>query len=306
MKKKNRSAFTLLEMLFVIVIVGIIANIGVDVFKNSYTTYLTSNIENHIQTKTSLLTNQIKNLLENRIRGSVIISNSANGPFKSLTDANVDKNGKVIEWISVDSEGWDGLWDGTFNRPTWSGFIDLDHASHSNLKLVSPGTDTSKINTIITTLSVGTADINDSVLIFTGANSDVNRSFGWHYQVPIATQSNDVVHRIQSDVNSSIFAPIVGTTFTLTDVYEFYKLAWTAKALVIEADGNLTLYQNYQPWEGEIYSNGTATTMMEDVDTLKFKGVGDIIKFELCINTGPDNSPLVDGNYSYCKEQAVY
>lgn len=68
-------------------------------------------------------------------------------------------------------------------------------------------------------------------------------------------------------------------------------------------DGNLTLYYNYQPWNGQKYTDGQSAVIMQDVDTFQFKAVGDLIKVQLCVR---DSNISNDGGYSVCKEKTVF
>ncbi len=68
-------------------------------------------------------------------------------------------------------------------------------------------------------------------------------------------------------------------------------------------DGNLTLYYNYRPWEGQKYTDGNSSLIMQDVDTFQYKAVGDLIKVQLCVKDGNISS---DGGYSVCKEKTIF
>lgn len=67
--------------------------------------------------------------------------------------------------------------------------------------------------------------------------------------------------------------------------------------------GTLTLYYDYQPWKGETYQNGKSQIIMEDVDTFRFRSVGDLIKVQLCVTNSNISS---EGGYSICKEKTVF
>ncbi|WP_345981080.1 type II secretion system protein [Sulfurimonas sp. HSL3-2] len=67
--------------------------------------------------------------------------------------------------------------------------------------------------------------------------------------------------------------------------------------------GTLTLYYDYQPWKGETYQNGKSQIIMEDVDTFRFRSVGDLIKVQLCVT---DSNISTSGGYSICKEKTVF
>ena len=68
-------------------------------------------------------------------------------------------------------------------------------------------------------------------------------------------------------------------------------------------NGTLTLWYNYQPWLGDKYTDGNHSVIMEDVDTFRFRAVGDLIKVQLCVR---DSNISRDGGYSICKEKTVF
>lgn len=68
-------------------------------------------------------------------------------------------------------------------------------------------------------------------------------------------------------------------------------------------DGNLTLYYNYRPWEGQKYTDGNSSLIMQNVDTFQYRAVGDLIKVQLCVKDGNISS---DGGYSVCKEKTIF
>jgi hypothetical protein len=112
--------------------------------------------------------------------------------------------------------------------------------------------------------------------------------------------------------------PIVGgATYASTDgnfseIYEYYQLAWSAYAVVMEnydattKMGTLVLHYDYQPWNGDTYllkANGSATksaTIMENVSSFRFMTIGSLVKIQVCAK-----SDLVE-EYSLCKEKTIY
>jgi hypothetical protein len=189
--------------------------------------------------------------------------------------------------------------------------LDVNKNDANATILVSPETNTTAINALIGILSNGNSGLNDAALYFVGSNTDIN-AYGWN-GVPLADQTS-VMHPITS-VGTQIdeFAPAVGN-FSGIDVYEYYKLAWSAYAVVYTPDiinnmGTLTLYYDYQPWNGDTYllqSDGTPTKhsiIMEDVSTFQFMSIGSIIKIQVCTKTTLTKS---EDKYSLCKEKTIF
>lgn len=213
----------MMELVFVIVIIGIIAKFGVEFLIKAYDGYIFSTVQNRLQSQSEIALEQIANRLQYRIKSSVIVRRIDNNVYRSLSDALDIPQERILEWVGYDIDGLRGT-----TTPLWSGLIDLD-ANHTTAILNSPGTDTGAENTLISNLSGGTSGINDSALFFIGANSDIN-GYGWGGTI---TDQNQTMHPIQSSTSANYLASNVATgDFAGRDIYEFYQLAWTAYALV--------------------------------------------------------------------------
>jgi len=322
-----RKGFTFLEMIFVIVIVGILAKFGTNLLFTAYEASISSKITNDLQSDSSMALKQISNRLQYRLKDSVVARVPGGGPV-ALTSA-AGNAFAVLEWVGYDIDGLLGtsragvLGEPVFNRPTWSGFIDVDDAGAFGSAaltgapfayLSSPGTNTGLANNVIAALSVNGSSFGTSAIFFTGANSDALTDYGWN-GVAQTQQSITAAHRVQTYVGSAsrladaafIVAGLT-SSFTGTDIYENYKLAWTAYALELrdidfDGDDDLVLYYDYQPWLGENYlANGRRVLLMENVDTFKFTAVGDTIKLQICM----DQENFLAEGYSICKETAVF
>jgi prepilin-type N-terminal cleavage/methylation domain-containing protein len=311
--QRLRNAFTMLELVFVIIIMGIVGTIGVEIFRNAYDAYMSSAVNQKLQSETELALKQIANRLQYRFKDSIIARKSTGFVGLSSTTA-ADQNYTAVEWVGYDIDGWLGTWDGTagFHIPTWSGFIDVDHGSATSDVLVSPGSDLrdgGRADTVID--SLGGSRVNNCAIFFTGANTNVQKDYGWDYSD--YNISNTAAHPINYAGNKDRIATTAAYSFTGMDVYEQYKLAWTAYALVIEdgdgdgKDDELNLYYDYQPWEGDTYdNNGTASLLVDNVTTFKFQAIGDILRVQLCVDNNATGNIPEKEYYSLCKEKVIF
>ncbi len=299
--KNLRRAFTLVELVFVIMIFGIVAAIASEVYAKIYENYLLSRGTNALQTKTELALEQIAKRLQYRIKSATIATKPDFSGFVSTADPRLDENYKIIEWIGYDDEGFRGTYDNILNYyiPAWSGFIDVNPSTDD--RLVTPGSDLNKEDAIIKSLSNDNAGINDAAVIFPESEEgfDIGK-FGWY------GNQSDYVYDI---------SPNGATAFNVTDVYtkpniifERYKLVWTAYAIAPDPlgctqDCNLTLYWNYQPWQGETMTTRDTkkSLLAEHVTTFKFRQEGDVMRLKLCIK-----GKIVENNVSVCKEKVVF
>lgn len=299
----KRGAFTMIELIFVIVIMGIIGKFGVEFLAQAYKSFIFSKINHELQSTSEQTVEFIAARLQNRIKDSVIARTGASTTFYPVQVASGGNTYKVLEWIASDVDGFRGT-----TKPLWSGIIDLKHSSSSITVLVSPETNTTSLNTLIDTLSNSKTTLNRSALYFIGSNNDLD-GYGWD-GTTIADQSS-VMHPITSVAgsgNEDKFAPAKGN-FSGIDVYEYYKLSWTANAVVMENYdtttnmGDLYFYHNYQPWNGDLYYENNdsdhKSLIMENVSTFQFISIGAMMKIQVCTK-----STLVE-EYSLCKEKTV-
>jgi hypothetical protein len=100
------------------------------------------------------------------------------------------------------------------------------------------------------------------------------------------------------------------------NISEHYVLAWSAYTLVPDncvdrnADGiaecDLSLYYNYQPWEGEKYTDAgiSKTTLLNNVTMFKFTQYEGTIRFKICVQQSIGNNANTTP-ITLCKEKVV-
>jgi len=290
---KMKKSFTMIELVFVIVIIGILSKFGIEFLAQAYNSFIFSKINNTLQAKSASALESIGARLQFRIKNSIIARKDAT-TFEALGGSTLGSNAKILEWVGMDIDGFRGD-----ANATWSGIIDLDNSNASTLN--SPNTDLTAANTIISALSNTNSGIDNAAIFFIGSDSNINK-YGWTTTgtgaQALSDHNTSVMHPIKAngdDFNSSI----AGVDFSGTDIYEYYQLAWSAYAVELN-NGNLTLWYDYQPWEGEIYSTGKSALLMENVDTFRFKSIGSVVKIQVCVNSN------VVEDYSLCKEKTIY
>lgn len=302
-KFSMRKAFTMMELVFVIVIIGIVSKFGVDLLSESYKSFIFSKLNNSLQSQSATAVEYVAAKVQYRIKDSIIARKDKTG-YTALAEVD-SPDYKVLEWVGSDMEGFRGLSDDnsthadglTYNMPNWSGIIDLIDGNAT--RLVSPETNTTKVNKLINILSYGDSSISDAALYFIGSNSDID-GYGWDGGEIL--DQNKTMHPINSGTNINEFIPAVGD-FIGIDVFEYYKLAWSAYAIVhSDIDGNLTLHYDYQPWNGQNYlDDGKKALIMQNVSTFKFMSVGSLVKVQICVKTD-----IMKEEYSICKEKTIY
>ncbi len=300
--KKQKKAFSMLELVFVIVILGILSKFGVEFLAQAYKGFIFSNINIRLQDQSAVAVEFIATRLQHRIKDSVIARKAAAngyGDFRSVASAS-GSDYTILEWVGADVDGYRGD-----SLPNWSGVADVDTDIGFTNRITSPETNTTAINKLVDILSYKNSGIGNTALYFIGSDTDIN-SYGWG--TGSITDQNSTIHPVKESAFSNQFAPDTGLIdFSGVDVYEYYKLAWSAYAVVHTkgnpdvTDGTLTLYYDFQPWEGETYIDGKSAIIMEHVSTFQFVGLGSLIKIQVCTK-----SMLTNEEYSICKEKTIY
>ncbi len=275
---KYARAFTMIELIFVIVVLGIVSSIGAQIIANVYKNYVLQRAQHSASLKSELATLQIANRLRYAIPGTVLrIKND--GSFEDVTmpfSADTQSDDYIgLEWVAYDGDSFEAS-----KKPGWSGFCDVTPSTQD--KLVTLGGDLSLTDTVIQNLSGGDKSIADAYIYFPDAFD--TSSLPKAYAIDKSSDGN-----ISFDSSSDF-------------VEEHYKLAWTSYALVVES-GDLYLYYDFDATPKADYTKGKKRLMMKNVTTFKFKGEGGVVRFKVCKEETIGDT---DKNITSCKEKAVF
>ena len=314
-----KRAFTLLELVVVIVVLGIIAMMSFNAIMNIYSNYFQTRTVNELETQTEIALEQISKRLEHRIKPSVI-ARKTDGAFLALNDSGVNLNAEyeILEFIPYAYEIFNDVPSGN-KAGRYSGYADLAKSSPAT-GLISPGSNfstevvetikdlTCREDTNATCVDFKNKD-GGVVAIFSDVYYNVQSSFGYsNGTVPVSLDIAKVgVKGGQSGLNGDTLE-ISG--FANKQISEQYHLAYTANAIVPEqsadpkdaANGvfDLNLYYDYRPWMGEKYKkNGEKATLAKNVTRFVFTEKNGVIVLKLCMRA--KNSEI-----TICKSKAVY
>ena len=109
MTPKNRNAFTMLELIFVIIVMAILAKFGFDFLARSYDSFIFSKINNDLLAKSESATELIAKRLETRIKQSARAYNPTTGVSNLLIGGDTDENATILEWIGAAEESFRGI-----------------------------------------------------------------------------------------------------------------------------------------------------------------------------------------------------
>ena len=296
-----KKAFSLIEVIFVLVILGIVASISSQIIVQVYENYITQRALYNVNTKTELAINQIVNRLTYSVLDSAIAKNENNSSdYKLLTNLNpaVDTNLIVLEWIGYDNDSFSAG-----ETPYWNGVANYETATITQFD--SPGSNLNNIDTVIKNLSksqVGlTGSLQRPAVIFqprTGEDDIVDGTC-----MGLVDNNSSCIYAVSKNNLTSFNFKNTSKPKIIT---ERYQLVWSAYALVPEQKSNglydLNLHYNYQPWNGELYENNASTsTLITNVSVFKFTQSGGVIQLKLCATEDIG----ADYNISTCKEKAI-
>lgn len=274
-----RPALSMVELIFVIVVLGIVASIGAEIIAKVYESYILQRAQYRANIKTELVLNQIANRLRYAIPGTVGARVSKTSKFIPITEIYGTAQRDVLQWVGEDGDSFEAIGGsastGAARRPGWSGFIDLNQSSTTTL--VSPGSNLDLANSIITNLG---GSLSGAKLYFPYGIVPVNVS-GW------------------SGENISVTGLASGDV-----IAERYKLAWSSYAIVFEG-GNLWLYYNFSPTVGAGIG-GQKSLLLSNVTTFSFRGSEGSMRIKVCQYEYVDkNTSLVDDTAHSCKEKII-
>ena len=307
-----KRAFTLLELVVVIVVLGIIAMMSFNAIMNIYSNYFQTKTVNELETQTEIALEQISKRLEHRIKPSVI-ARKTDGAFLALNDSgvNLDAKYEILEFIPYAYEIFNDVPSGN-KAGRYSGYADLAKSSPAT-GLISPGSNFS--TEVVETIKDLTCreDTNATCVDFTKKDGGVVAIFSdVYYNVQDSFGYKGDITKLdiaKVGVKSTDGNTLEISGFENKQISEQYHLAYTANAIVPEqsadpkdaANGvfDLNLYYDYRPWMGQGYKNGEKATLAKNVTRFVFTEKNGVIVLKLCMRA--KNSEI-----TICKSKAVY
>jgi prepilin-type N-terminal cleavage/methylation domain-containing protein len=290
----KRPAFSMLELVFVIVVLGIVASIGSELIAKVYQNYIVQRALHRSSTKTELVANQLVNRLSYAIPRSIIGRIDASS-FLPINRIPAGAGYRILEWVAYDNDSFTSR--SIANRQAgWSGFVDVDVNIANKNRLSTKGSDLGISNTIIANLSNSSKNLSDAVVFFPNLYDET--SIGY-------TQTARPAIRV-SPVQGNTNATQLDLDTPAPRIKEQYKLAWSAYAIVPVAQANglfsLNLHYNFQPWDGSFYTTGSVSTLIRNVSVFNFTGAGNTIRFKLCVQEDIGTTVPI----TTCKEKVVF
>jgi len=309
-----KRAFTMIELVFTMVILSIVAMVATDLIAKTYISYNQTESEHKANLKVEIALNSIANRLSYAVGGTVV-KRDLDDNNKSIATTQIapieqaPTNYEVLEWIGYDVDGFNAseapLQAGFALAPAWSGFCDV-YASNK-MAIVTPGSDLDLESKIIANLSRGDIPSSDklkNVALFFPGNygfDSVGYWNGGHDTSGIAMVDNYTIPTPTTATFNLKDNPSLPPNTGIARVTEHYKLAWSAYAVVPvnfrkDATGNgedifdLKLIYNFRPWVGNdndynkyINMRGHNSLLVTNVTVFKTYATENRIHIKLCV-----------------------
>lgn len=251
MKIKKRNAFTMIELLFVIVILGIVGGLALEVVRQYYENiYRTQEYTKRVAQADQIL-DQVSKYFENAISSSIVnLDHVENEGICYGPPVSGDLNDSTIAFVAPDSDSMRGT---SGNRPGWS----EDTLLLPGNRLIASDANFTMAGNIIHVLdpnslaNLTNSAVYDSDSVDVGAcvrfglNGGLTGSAGYH----TITASNETNLTLNTDNNA-------------TDGKRKYLLR-TGYAFRVLSNGDFTMYTNFRPWANQRYN--TAANRKENI-----------------------------------------
>lgn len=309
-----KKAFTLIELIFVIVLLSIISMFGADLYVKIYNSYTNNRATSDLEGETERTLNIITSLLRDRVKQTVIGRETDNGEhpdgnFVYLSD--VQEEHDVLEWIGKSTETqYIGSTKGLLG---WSGFDIKMAVPSGDFVIQSPGSSLKDANNILTSLNAGTKSFG---IIFNDDRRPDANSFGYDHKTynhtnigTVSITGNDTmqISGLTSKNKNRYF--LVHTAYAIEPVLDN-----NAANVSVSVDGgkkiksntyNLLLYYDFQPWESENYRKGNSVILAKNVTMFRFTFDNNSVAVKLCMRDNNRNFDAEKLDFIVCKSQVV-
>ncbi|MEA1982068.1 MAG: prepilin-type N-terminal cleavage/methylation domain-containing protein [Campylobacterota bacterium] len=279
MRCKFSKAFTLLEMIFVVVISGVLAIGSFKAMQSLYIRSAKAKAVTDMSLRSQIVLDQIGVMLYNRIPNSIIGSNPDCQPISDITSEQ-----HVLEWL--------GTMEDDLIERKYDGFVDIEKSDKDSKTLVTPD-----IKSIMED-----KDLDDNInLVFSGAFDGGTESikacsgaFGYHgaaddLSFDVIIEDNKI--KIDGDQPKYIYEKyyLTDTAYAIT---RGEHIADITNCSTVDSENDfkdfnntLFLFYNYQPYNGETYCGdggaGDVSILAENVTGFEILYENDSIRLQL-------------------------
>ena len=309
MNQKLRQGFTFIELLFVIVVMGIVGGIALEAIRQYYEgIYRTQTYTQRVNEADHIL-EQLSKYFENAVDLSIVNldqdEDDGNLDGGECADPGIEAESGAhdytVAFVGVDTDSLH-----TLGKPGWSEMV---QSGFNGISLTSNDANFTAANEVIGVIHSGFNLANSAIYNYegvVGSCSDFrwDGSAGKHAYYTI-TNVDFLLNTLTTINNAGTSSPKNDRKYLLATGYAFRVLD----------TGEFRMYTNFRPWKNEIYTNGTASTLGENVasfyadfnNTNSFSDRGSVWRLKVCMR-GLDSSlsNSDEALQSICRERKVH
>lgn len=246
-----RRGFTFIELLFVIVVMGIVGGIALEAVRQYYEGIYRMQEYSKKVVEADHILEQLSKYFENAISSSIVnldIDTATQACYGTPNSG--DNSDYTVAFIGVDSDSMRGV---SGNRPGWSEETLLG----ANNTITASDANYTMADDIITAL--GSTLANSALYDSDGVDVNACRRFNWDGGGLAG------YHKLDNAAN-----PLTSTSIQLnndnnaTDGKRKYLLR-TGYAFRVDNNGNFSMYSNFRPWAGTYYAAATPNILGRNV-----------------------------------------
>lgn len=240
----KRSAFTMIELIFVIIVLAIVGGFALEAVRNYYEgIYRTGEYTKRVAQADHIL-EQVSKYFENAISTSIVNldrEGAAAGCYGIPVDG--DTNDYTVAFVAADSDSLRGLWNGTLLRYQngWS-----EDVLVSDNNLTAADANYGFANTVLSTLGPGSLT-GAAIYNTDSADVDICQRFNWN-----GAGGTTGFHTISAYNTTTL---VLNPLDPLPPTHGKRKyLLRTAYAFRVQQNGDFLMYSNFRPWNNERYN----------------------------------------------------
>lgn len=311
----KRHAFTMIEVLFVIVIIGIVGGLAIETIRQYYDGIYRTQIYSKRVAEADHILEQLSKYFENAVEPSIanMDQDAADGALAGACNGDPVQEAEgvahdyTVAFVGVDIDSLR-----TVGAPGWSEKVKSTfNGSPLNAALLtSDDADYTKVNTIIQALYPASGIVGSA--IYNNLNlSDTCNDF--------YTINGNAYYNITGIAGNTLTvtnnAAIPASSFATEEGRDKKYLLRTGYAFRVLNDGNFTMFSNFRPWLGEAYTTGKRSVLGEHVasfyadfnNTNSFDERGSIWRLKICMQgLGTDLADNDTAVSAICRERKVH
>lgn len=294
---RKKLAFTMMEMIFVIVVLGIVVGGTFIQISGVYEDMMQKQHSSELQTEAKVVVEQVTSRLSSSIKDSLVAMTDTTGagcvPVSGTLAAGTEY---ILAWVGRSDEANIGLWNTDDYKPGWSGFTDILASDTIGYTYISTkGSKLGDAETIINQLTGELTPLSPAnpitAIYFAGSGTNTNACSDFFTQT-------GKMYRVTRTGDTQL--NIIGANIP-TEISEQYALSHSAYA--IARDGTDLYLYSFRPWLGQAPDSDVnhRKLLARNVTGFGFKWEGGLFRVNICVGRTLNGFPI-----EVCKEKAVF